>query len=74
MSSSLNKATELLAQALMLQPEQINSDTALGATPQWDSLAHMRLILALEEYLGRQLPPDAIISIATLEDVTTLLS
>jgi len=74
MNSSTDKATLLVAQALMLTPEEVSPDTALGATPQWDSLAHMRLILSLEEYLGRQLNPEAIISITTLSDVNNILA
>jgi len=37
---------------------EVDASTALGTTLQWDSLAHMRLILALEERLGRRLDPE----------------
>ena len=73
MNDALVKATALLAEALMVKPTEINSETALGYTPQWDSLAHMRLILALEEHMGSHLPPEAIISIANLKDICALL-
>lgn len=73
--SELNSQTkELVAAALGLSPDEVSEHTALGTTPQWDSLAHMRLILSLEEVLGAPLSPDAIVSIASPQDVATLLS
>lgn len=73
MNAELVKATALLAEALMLKPTEINNKTALGQTPQWDSLAHMRLILAVEEELGHLLSPQDIVSIGSFDDVCTLL-
>lgn len=74
MSHYFSKATLLLAEALMVSPAEINADTALGHTPQWDSLAHMRLILSLEDNIGSYLPPEAIVSISNLADVSALLN
>jgi len=67
------EAIALLAEALLMAPEAIDERTALGLTRQWDSLAHMRLILGLEERLGRQLGPREIIGIGCLRDVVALL-
>ena len=41
---------------------------------RWDSLAHMRLILAVEHEVRRQLEPDKIVRIETLADVAALLN
>lgn len=73
MSDLTPQTKEIVAAALGLSADQISSDTALGRTPQWDSLAHMRLILSLEEVLGQPLSPDAIVSIASSQDVAALL-
>ena len=73
MSTPTEIATTILATALHLKPAEIHEKTALGMSPQWDSLAHMRLILGLEERLGRQLDPSAILDISTLADVVKVV-
>ena len=73
MSAAREQARSLSAQALKLAPDDIDEQTAPGVTPQWDSLAHMNLILALEEQLGRQMDAEAIVSIAGLADVIAVL-
>lgn len=66
-------AVEVLAEALGLSAAEIRDDTKLGVTPQWNSLAHMRLILALEQRLDRKLGPNEIVSIASLSDVVAAI-
>lgn len=73
MSVYYEQARALLAQALKLEPDAIGADAAIGTLDAWDSLAHMRLILALEEYLGRPLAAETIVGIASLPDVVTVL-
>lgn len=63
----------ILADALGLDASAIGPDTALGATAEWTSLAHLRLVLAVEEHLGRQLKPDEIVSLFSFEDVRALV-
>lgn len=66
-------ARRLLAAAVSMEPAEIGTDAAIGVLPEWDSLAHMRLITALEEHLGRELPPDAVVAIESLADVVAML-
>jgi acyl carrier protein len=66
-------ATELLAGALMMEPAAVPSDARLGHIEQWDSLAHARLLLALEEKLRRQLTTDEAVGIEGLDDIARLL-
>ena len=73
MSDPSSAAAALVAEALGLSAAEIDEGTALGVTPQWDSLAHMRLILALEQRLGRRLAPEAIVGLADFGDVVALL-
>lgn len=73
MSGIREHAVRLLAQALQLDSSAVDDSTALGVSPQWDSLAHLRLVLALEEQLGRQLTPQAIVALNNLEDIVALL-
>lgn len=63
----------IMAEAMGLSVDDIAADTAIHNTPQWDSLAHMRMILGMEEVLGRPLSPDDIVSIASAKDVAKIL-
>ena len=66
MNDSAIEARILLAGALELDPADVADDAAMGTVETWDSLAHMRLILAIEAALGRELDPDALFEIASL--------
>ncbi len=66
-------ARQLLANALHMNVDELESDAAIGRTERWDSLAHMNLILALEHYLGRPLDTDTMLAIESLADITALL-
>jgi acyl carrier protein len=66
-------ATRLLAGALMMAEHDVPRDARLGRIEQWDSLAHARLLLALEEKLRRQLTTDEAVAIESLDDIARLL-
>ena len=73
--SALNAcARRLLAAALGLDPARLPDDAAIGLTEEWDSLAHMRLVAAIEGELGRQISAEAIVSLASLGDVERVLA
>ena len=40
---------KLVAKILGTRPEKISEDTGIGLHPKWDSLGHMKIILAIEE-------------------------
>jgi len=73
MSAIRDAAVRLLAEALQLDPARVDDETTLGVTPEWDSLAHLRLVFGIEARFGRQLSPDEIVSLANLRDVVSLL-
>lgn len=56
-----------------MEPSDVPDDAAIGRLKNWDSLAHMRLILALEEHIGTQLTPDTVVAIGSLSDIATAL-
>lgn len=68
----MTQARHLLSEVLNLP--DVPPDAMLGNPPEWDSLAHMRLVLALEEKSGRPLSPAQIVSLATLADLEALLA
>jgi acyl carrier protein len=72
--SQSQQAKKLLADAANCDPSAIPDDVRIGHFERWDSLAHLRLVLALEEQIGRQLDPDESVRIETLADITALLA
>ena len=52
MTTKLECARQLLAVALETAPEGVRDSARLGDPEAWDSLAHLRLILAIEAELG----------------------
>ena len=73
MSGSV-QAKRLLAQAVDGDPTAIPDDVRLGAFERWDSLAHLRLVLAIEDSIGRKLDPDESVRIETLQNISALLA
>ncbi len=73
MTINLDCAREILAAALEITTDRVPGSARLGDPEAWDSLAHLRLILAIEEKLGRELGAEQIIEIECLEDVAGLL-
>jgi acyl carrier protein len=71
--SGLAGAKKLLAEAIHADIAAIPDGARIGGFERWDSLAHLRLIMALEEKIGRQLDPDEAVRIESLQDVAILL-
>ena len=72
--SESHRAKTLLAVAADCDPAIIPDDARIGRFERWDSLAHLRLMLAIEEHIGRRLDPDEAVRIETLADVTATLA
>ncbi len=69
-----NIAKAVIADALSIDLLQVTDDAGLATTAQWDSLAHFRLVLALEERLQRKLNPIEIVSLVDVAAVATLVA
>jgi len=72
--SEFAQARQLLAEAIGAEPGAVPEGARIGTFERWDSLAHLRLILALEKRIGRELDPDEAVEIEGLEDVAALLA
>ena len=71
--SAMSTARTLLAEALALPESNLPAAARIGAIEQWDSLAHMRVLLALEERLGQPLDAEEAIAIESLDDIAAIL-
>jgi acyl carrier protein len=72
--SDCAQAKKLLAEAANCDSKMIADDVRIGTFERWDSLAHLRLVLAIEEQIGRLLDPDEAVRIESLADVAALLA
>jgi acyl carrier protein len=66
-------AEALLAAALGCALESIAADSAIGSVPAWDSLGHVKVVLAIEERLGRTLSTEEILEVTSIEAIARLL-
>lgn len=55
-----------LSEALRISPEQIAPELAFGDLPQWDSMGHMEVVMALEAQFGIEINTD------TIEQLTSI--
>lgn len=67
------RATELLAEVLRSGVPIPEGDIPLAELAGWDSLKGVRLVLRLEEIVGRELSEDDIASLQSVGDVERLL-
>lgn len=73
MTASLTTSA-LLAEALGIAEGEITPDIGLETCAQWDSMAHFRIVAAVEETLGRALTPSEIFDMSGYQSVDTLLT
>ena len=69
----LSNAQDLIAGVLNGAAPRLTEDLALGHIPGWDSVTMVRLVVAMEERLDRQLSDVELEAIETVGDVDKLL-
>jgi acyl carrier protein len=63
----------LIAGALKIPAAAVTPDTSIDTTPAWDSLAHMDLVVTIEEHYGIQLLPDEMVAMRSVGAIASLL-
>jgi len=69
---SAERATLIVADALGVQAA-ITLEDGIDTLPAWDSLGHLRIVLAIEAELGRALVPEEIAGLVGVASVAALL-
>tara|TARA_B100001093_G_C26837059_1_gene1018831 strand:+ start:220 stop:441 length:222 start_codon:yes stop_codon:yes gene_type:complete len=59
----------VIARVLEITVDDVDVELSIGDIPQWDSLAHMQLLEALEEESGTSLDIEQIIEIEDVQDI-----
>ncbi len=57
----------LLSQRLKISREEITPDLAINGVPQWDSLAHLELMMYLEEAYGLEIDENTILDCSSVQ-------
>lgn len=71
----ISKKTQIiLSKSLNFDEKDINEKLNINNTADWDSLAHLRLVCAIEEEIGRSLSAMEVLNIGSAIDVENLIS
>ncbi|HTR79369.1 MAG TPA: acyl carrier protein [Gemmatimonadaceae bacterium] len=57
----------LVAETLNVAPGALVDSLQYQDIPEWDSVGHLNLMLALEEALGVAIPDDTVVELTTME-------
>ena len=68
--NTADKVKELIADAIEIQVNKIDEDTAIGDFPKWDSMGQIIIISSLEKEFNIQFDPEVIMD---LEDVGDMI-
>jgi acyl carrier protein len=74
MSGDIELARSLVARALERPLDAIPPDADIGSVPAWDSLGHVRILLAIEEETGRPLHSETVATLRSVSDVARALA
>lgn len=71
----LNKKTvRIISEALSIPVGNIHEGLSVENCEKWDSLSHVRLVLAIENEIGRPLTVAEIIGLSSATDVQKIVS
>ncbi len=72
-SDYIEKAINCLASVTGSNPADLSAEDTIETVDKWDSLNHMRLVLHLEEILGKQLETEEAMSLFTVHAISSLM-
>ena len=68
------EARNIVAQALGLDVTLVTSEASMDSLDKWDSMGHLRLVMAIEERVQTELDPAEVVQIMTVQDVGDILT
>jgi acyl carrier protein len=63
----------IMAEVLRLPADRIGTDTAMGAVANWDSTAHMRMMIALEDAFGIDLDESRMVEMTSFARIRSVV-
>lgn len=70
----LSKLNKLIADTLKIDESLVNDDASMQTLPQWDSLAHMNLVAALESQFSVRFEPEDLLSMVSVQEILNALA
>lgn len=67
------RVQEALINALGLAPHQVSPELAFGDLPQWDSMGHMEVMMALEANFGVEINADTIAQLTSIPAICSYI-
>ena len=68
-----DKIRAIMAEVLRLPVDRIGADAAIGTVPNWDSTAHMRMMIALEDEFGVELDESRMIEMTSFARIRAVV-
>jgi citrate synthase len=65
---------QLVASVLEIPAEQVTAELSFNAIPQWDSLNHVNLMLALEGLLNTEVDADLMIELTSVSAIEAFVA
>jgi len=72
-SSIKDRIYKTLSDSLKIDISIITDDLSVGSIPEWDSLAHVALISAVEKEFGLQFEIDQVFELEEVEDFVEIV-
>jgi acyl carrier protein len=68
------KIFKILADTLGTNAAAMTEDTSTENTPEWDSVAHLNLVLSLEQAFGQRFSPDEFMQMQSVAAIKRVLA
>ncbi|MFY9821577.1 MAG: acyl carrier protein [Thermoanaerobaculia bacterium] len=69
-----HRVIQTVARALRVPQDSVTRDSMMGDVPQWDSLNHMAVILAVEREFGLAFDLDDVVELDGVQDLIDLVA
>ncbi len=63
---------DLISDTLVVPRDQVTDNFTYGDVPEWDSMGHMNLMMALEEKFNIQITADTITNLVSIPAIISL--
>jgi len=64
---------QIVADTLNLPLASVPADASMNSLAEWESLAHLMLVLSLEQEFGRQFSPEEVESMKSIQQIVARL-
>ena len=64
----------IMAEVLRLPEDRVGVDAAIGTVPNWDSTAHMRMMIAFEDEFGIELDETRMVEMTSFAKIRSVVA